>query len=179
MQLTGSATTNARWPIVAALAIALAGCHAIYGDRTQAPLPATTTAQAAPAPGAAGSTTEAPSGVSGATVATVGAGTTADFVAGTLVGSSFGNRLGSGFDDTARAAAATAERRALADNAPADWSDPRSGTSGRVRPLRSFTDAAGRTCREYSQTIKIAGRSHSDTGIACLESAGNWSLVGS
>jgi surface antigen len=175
MQLTGPATTNARWPIVAALAIALAGCHAIYGDH---PLPATT-AQAPPAPGAAGSTTGAPSGGSGATVATVGAGTTADFVAGTLVGSYLGNRLGSRFGDTARQAAATAERRALADNAPADWSDPRSGTSGRVQPLRSFTDAAGRTCREYSQTIKVAGRSHSDSGIACLQSAGNWSLVGS
>jgi surface antigen len=48
-----------------------------------------------------------------------------------------------------------------------------------VRPLRSFTDAAGRECREYSQTVNIGGRSQSDTGIACLQSAGNWSLVGS
>ncbi|HEX6843243.1 MAG TPA: RT0821/Lpp0805 family surface protein [Stellaceae bacterium] len=173
MQLTGPATANVRWPLITALIIALAGCHAIYGDHTA------TTSEAPPAPAAAETTTEAPPGGSGGTAATVGAGTTTDLAAGTLAGSYFGRRLGSQFDDTARQAAATAERRALADNAPADWSDPRSGASGRVRPLRSFTDAAGRQCREYSQTVKIAGRSHSDTGISCLESAGNWSLVGS
>lgn len=177
MQLAGVAMANPRWPTVAALAIALAGCHAIYGDRT--PATARETATHAPPAAPSTSTAEAPSGGSGATVATLGAGTAADSIAGTLAGSHFGDRLGSRFDDTARQAAATAERRALADNAPADWSDPRSGTSGRVRPLRSFTDAAGRECREYSQTVKIAGRSQSDTGIACLQSAGNWSLVGS
>lgn len=175
MQLAGVAMKNPHWPAVAALAIALAGCHAIYGDHTS-PAAAPATAKAAsPAASPAETPREAPSGGSGATVATVGAGA----IAGTLAGSSFGNRLGSRFDDTARQAAATAERRALADNAPADWSDPRSGTSGRVRPLRSFTDAAGRECREYSQTVNIAGRSQSGTGIACLQSAGNWSLVGS
>ncbi|HEX9490282.1 MAG TPA: RT0821/Lpp0805 family surface protein [Stellaceae bacterium] len=100
-------------------------------------------------------------------------------VAGTLAGGYFGNRLGSRFDDTARRAAATAERQALADNAPADWNDPQSGTSGRVRPLRSFTDAAGRECRQYSQTVNISGQRQSDTGIACRQSDGNWSLVGS
>jgi len=175
MQLAGAAMTNWRWPLMTALVIALIGCHAIYGDHGSAPPPAAITETPLPAP----ATASPPSGGSGATVATVGAGTGAASIAGTLAGSYFGNRLGSRFDDTARQAAATAERRALADNAPADWSDPSSGTSGRVRPLRSFTDAAGRECREYSQTVNIAGRRHSDTGIACLQSAGNWSLVGS
>lgn len=178
MQLSGAAMANPCWPVVAALAIALAGCHAIYGDHTAVTPPAATTEPPLGA-GAAETTTETPPGGSGATVATVGAGTAADAIAGTLAGGHFGNRLGSGFDETARQAAASAERRALADNAPTDWSDPLSGTSGRVRPLRSFTDAAGRECREYSQTVRIAGRSQSDTGIACLQSAGNWSLVGS
>ena len=176
----GAAMMTPHWPIVAALAMALAGCHAIYGDHTADHTPpAASTQTPLPPPGQAETTAEAPLGGSGATVATVGAGTAADSIAGTLAGGDFGKRLGSRFDDTARQAAASAERRALADNAPADWSDPRSGTSGRVRPLRSFTDAAGRECREYSQTVNIAGRSQSDTGIACLQSAGNWSLVGS
>ena len=166
--------TNSHWPFAAILAIALAGCHAIYGDHRPATPSATITETPLPAPGTA-ATTEAPSGGSGATVATVGA----DSIAGTLAGGYLGNRLGSRFDDTARQAAASAERRALADNAPADWSDARSGTRGRVQPLRSFTDAAGRECREYSQTVRIAGRAQSDTGIACLQSTGNWSLVGS
>jgi surface antigen len=177
MQLARAAMVNSRWPIAAALAIALAGCDAIYGDQPATPT-ATITQTPLPAPRAA-ETAGPPAGGSGATAATVGAGTTADLIAGTLAGGYFGSRLGSQFDVTARQAAATAERRALADDAPADWSDPRSGTSGRVRPLRSFTDAAGRKCREYSQTVTIAGQRHSDKGISCLQSAGNWSLVGS
>jgi surface antigen len=179
MQLARAAMTNLHWPIIVALAIALTGCHAIYGDHAPAVPPAVTTQAPPPAPGAPASTTGLPSGGSGATVATVGAGTAADSIAGTLAGSAFANRLGNRFAVTARQAAATAERRALADNAPADWRDAISGTSGQVRPMRSFTDAAGRECREYSQTVNIAGRSQSDTGIACLQSAGNWSLVGS
>src|SRR5713226_2481828 len=166
MQRAGGAMRGPHWPAVAALVIALSGCHAIYGGHGT---------PAAPSPTAA---VEAPAGGSGATVGTAG-GVAVAAVAGTLAGGYFGDRLGSRFDDSARQAAATAERQALANNAPADWSDPQSGVSGRVRPLRSFTDAAGRACREYSQTVNIAGRRQSDTGIACRQSDGNWRLVGS
>jgi surface antigen len=166
-----------QWPVVAALAVALTGCHAIYGrDR---PGPAAAVETPSDRARTSENATEARSGGSGATVGTAAGGMAASAVAGTLAGGYFGNRLGSRFDDTARQAAATAERQALVHNAPADWSDPQSGTSGRVRPLRSFTDAAGRECREYSQTVNIAGRRQSDTGIACRQSDGNWSLVGS
>lgn len=165
----------------AALAIALAGCHAIYGNDKPAAASAQTP-PAAVAPPVDASKTAAPAGISpggsGTTAGTVGAGMPASTVAGTLAGGYFGSRLGSRFDDSARQAAATAERRALADNATADWSDSQSGASGRVRPLRSFIDAAGRECREYSETVNIAGRRDSDTGIACLDSGGDWSLVG-
>ncbi len=166
------------WPAAAALAIALTGCHAIYGGH-DAPGPAAAVKTPSNRASTIENTTETPSGGSGATVGTAAAGMAVAAVAGTLAGGYFGNRLGSRFDDTARRAAATAERQALADNAPADWNDPQSGTSGRVRPLRSFTDAAGRECREYSQTVNISGQRQSDTGIACRQSDGNWSLVGS
>jgi len=166
------------WPAVAALAVALSGCHAIYGGR-DTPAPAATVETPSDGARTMENTTETPSGGSGATVGTAAGSMAVAAGAGTLAGGYFGNRLGSRFDDTARQAAATAERQALTSNAPADWSDPQSGTSGRVRPLRSFTDAAGRACREYSQTVNIAGRRQSDTGIACRESDGNWTLVGS
>jgi surface antigen len=173
--------TSAHKAAAAALAIALAGCHAIYGNDKPAATSADTPPAAA-APAVDASKTGAPAGISpggsGTTAGAVGAGLPASTVAGTLAGGYFGSRLGSRFDDSARQAAATAERRALADNAPADWSDPQSGASGRVRPLRSFIDAAGRRCREYSATVNIAGRRDSDTGIACVQSGGDWSLVG-
>jgi surface antigen len=169
------------WPAAAALAVALTGCHAIYGQHNT---PAASPAATVQTPSDGARTTETPSGGSGATIGTLG-GAAADrslansavaAVAGTLAGGYFGNRLG--IDDNTRLAAASAERQALTNNAPTDWSDPKSGTSGRVWPLRSFTDAAGRECREYSHTVNIAGRRQSDTGIACRRSSGDWSLVG-
>jgi surface antigen len=172
--------TGPTWPVVATLAIALTGCHAIYGQH-DAPAAAPVAVVETPPRGASAveNKTETPSGGSGTTIGTAAAGMAVAPAAGTLAGGYFGKHLERPFDDNARQAAATAERQALADNAPADWSDPQSGTSGRVRPLRSFTDAAGRQCREYSQTVNIAGRRRSDTGIACRQSDGNWSLVGS
>jgi surface antigen len=170
--------SNPHWPTVAALALALAGCHAIYGGDRPPPAPATVQ-NPTPLTGAGEGPGETPSGGSGATVGTLGPEAAAASVAGTMAGGNFGKRLGSQFDDSARGAAASAERRALADNTPAEWRDPQSGVSGRVRPLRSFIDAAGRECREYRQTVTIAGRSQSGTGIACLHSGGDWSLVGS
>jgi surface antigen len=172
--------TGPTWPAVAALAIALTGCHAIYGRHDTPPMSPVAAVETPPRGATtAEKTAEMPSGGSGATVGTAAAGMPAASAAGTLAGGYFGRRLERPFDDNARQAAAAAERQALANNAPADWSDPQSGTSGRVRPLRSFIDAAGRQCREYSQTVNIAGKRRSDTGIACRQSDGNWSLVGS
>lgn len=178
------AMTGPNWLAAAALAVALTGCHAIYGQHKP---PAAAPAATVETPSHGARATETASGGSGATIGTLG-GAAADrsransavaAAAGTLAGGYFGSRLGSRFDDNARQAAASAERQALTNNAPTDWSEPQSGASGRVRPLRTFTDAAGRECREYSQTIDIAGRRQSDTGIACRQSDGNWRLVGS
>lgn len=137
---------------------------------------------------------ETPLGGSGATLGTLGgaaaggllgsqfgagSGSALAALAGTLAGGYLGNRLGNRFDEDARATAAQAERQSLDTNQPADWSDAQAGASGRVRPLRSFTDAAGRECREYSHTVNIQGKQESGTGIACRQSDGSWSLVGS
>jgi surface antigen len=98
--------------------------------------------------------------------------------AGTLAGGYLGDRLGAAFGEEARLEAAQAERRALASDAPARWSDPQAQASGEVVPLRDFTDAAGRPCREYSHRIRVAGHSDSGSGIACRGSDGRWALVG-
>jgi surface antigen len=98
--------------------------------------------------------------------------------AGTLAGGYLGDRLGPVFGERTRFEAAEAERRALASDAPERWSDPQAQASGEVRPLRDFTDAAGRACREYRHSIRIAGRSDAGSGIACRSSDGSWALVG-
>jgi surface antigen len=187
------------WPVVAVLVACLTGCHAIYGKHEAAPPVVAEVPPDNPGTNAGAAITteaisppEAPPVGSGTTVGTFGsaaaegsagstqpgAGIATTPIAATLAGSYFGDHLGSRFDDNARQAAAAAEQQALAANVPADWRDPQSDTSGRVRPLRSFVDAAGRTCREYSQTVSIAGQRRGDTGIACRQSDGSWRLVG-
>jgi surface antigen len=130
-------------------------------------------------PPAAAPRLEAPPTGSGATTPPEAAVPRAgDSLAGTMAGGYLGARLGPAFDDTARRRAAEAERRALANDAPESWSDPDARASGEVRPLRDFTDAAGRLCREYQHRISIAGKRDVGSGIACRGSDGSWALVG-
>lgn len=152
-----------------ALSLALAGCGRETGS------PETPTGGLGAPIGTSGDT--APAGLLGSQAAS-GGSTAVSAVAGTLAGGYLGSRLGNRFDEDSRVAAAQAERRALETDRPAHWSDAQAGASGNVRPLRSFTDAAGRECREYSHAVNIKGRRESGSGIACRESDGSWSLVG-
>src|SRR5258708_16605797 len=120
MQRAGGAMKGLHWPAAAALAIALTGCHAIYGGH-DAPGPAAAVKTPSNRASTIENTTETPSGGSGATVGTAAAGMAVAAVAGTLAGRYFGNRLGSRVDDTPPRAAATAQRHAPPDNAPAHW----------------------------------------------------------
>ena len=53
------------------------------------------------------------------------------------------------------------------------WRNPESGSSGAIKPLRTFRAADGRFCREYEQRLEAPGGSERVTGIACRE-AGGW-----
>ncbi len=159
----------------AAISIALGAC----GDRSGGEARAAGTAT--PWAGGSGATVGSLGGTAGGGLAGPqprrGSGS-APALSSTLAGD-LGNRLGNGFDEDARLAAAQAERQALSTNQPVTWTDPEAGASGRVRPLRSFTDAAGRECREYVHTVIIPGRRETGTGIACRQSDGSWMLLGS
>lgn len=173
----------------ALLTLVLLGCQTVPNGRitptAQILPPAETiaTEDAAPPLGGSGTTAGAlGAGVLGAATgaeADTGGGDARTMLAGTLAGGYFGDRIGNRFHENARVEAARAERQALVSNASASWNDPQSDASGRVRPIRTFMDAAGRQCREYSHAITIQGRARMDTGIACRQSDGNWSLVGS
>ena len=110
----------------------------------------------------------------------VGSGTSVTPItaSGTLAGGYLGRQLGPRLDDNARLAAARAEREALGSDSATRWRDDSGNITGEVQPLRSFTDAAGRECREYRQTIVARGRRESGAGIACRASDGSWGLVG-
>ena len=55
------------------------------------------------------------------------------------------------------------------------WND---GTaSGSVTVLRDGDSSAGRYCREFQQTVTIAGKSTQATGVACRQSDGAWEII--
>src|SRR5260221_10798076 len=93
MQRAGGAMKGLHWPAAAALAIALTGCHAIYGGH-DAPRPAAAVKTPSNRASTIENTTETPSGGSGGTVGNAPTGMAGPAVAGTLAGRHFRNPFG-------------------------------------------------------------------------------------
>jgi surface antigen len=102
--------------------------------------------------------------------------TTVGVLAGALVGSEIGKSL----DRADRAYAQQTTQRTL-ETIPSRetraWSNPDSGVSGTVTPLRTYQPTAGTNCREYQQTITIGGRTEQGTGTACRQPDGSWRIA--
>jgi surface antigen len=58
-----------------------------------------------------------------------------------------------------------------------DWVNPDTGHGGAVTPVRTYTDAEGRPCREFTTTIIIGGREEQGYGTACRQPDGSWQIV--
>jgi surface antigen len=78
-----------------------------------------------------------------------------------------------------REAAARAESRAY--TAPigqqVTWSNAQSGASGTILPTRDFYADNGAYCRDFMQTITLAGRKNQGEGKACQQPDGTWKIV--
>src|SRR5262249_14061077 len=48
------------------------------------------------------------------------------------------------------------------------WSNPRSGASGSMRILQTLPGQDGTMCRRFEQTVTVAGKRYSGTGLACF-----------
>jgi len=55
------------------------------------------------------------------------------------------------------------------------WND--GGSSGSVATTRIGTSTSGRQCREFQQTVTIAGRTERAYGTACRQADGSWEIV--
>lgn len=55
-----------------------------------------------------------------------------------------------------------------------DWRNPHSGSYGKVTPVRTFRNADGQWCREYSTASWLDDREESRRAIACREADGMW-----
>lgn len=99
--------------------------------------------------------------------------------AGALLGAFVGSSIGQSLDRADQAYHAQAVERAY--SAPIgqtiSWSNPESGHSGSVTPVREGRTGSGNICREYQQTIVIDGQAETANGTACREADGTWTLV--
>ncbi len=54
------------------------------------------------------------------------------------------------------------------------WHNPDNGRDYRVTPTRSWRDARGTQCREYTTNVIIGGRTETAVGSACRQADGSW-----
>lgn len=68
-------------------------------------------------------------------------------------------------------------RRALetqVSGTPVRWENPDSGTSGTVKPIRTFKNQSDQFCREYERVETVGSRTETISGIACRGDDGQW-----
>ncbi len=107
-----------------------------------------------------------------------GKGQLAATAAGALLGALLGSEVGKSLDRADQAAMATTTNRTL-ESAPtgqaASWRNPDSGNSGTVTPTRTYQrTGTGEYCREYTQTVRVGGKTEEAYGTACRQPDGTW-----
>lgn len=98
---------------------------------------------------------------------------------GTMVGAVMGAEVGKSLDRADRLALAEAQHTALEygkSGSETAWNNPDSGTCGVIVPKPAYEDGWGRQCREYWQTITVAGEKQQGYGTACRQADGSWKL---
>lgn len=108
-----------------------------------------------------------------------GTGKLAATAVGVLIGALAGSEVGRSLDRADRLSADRAVSKAHA--APLGetiaWNNPKSGNSGTVTPTRDGTSSSGRYCREFQQSVTIAGKTQQGYGVACRQPDGTWRIV--
>ena len=108
-----------------------------------------------------------------------GKGQLAATAIGALLGAYAGSEAGKSLDRADRLYAARSQQVALETNSIGQstaWSNPDSGNTGSATPTRTWRSETGRYCREYRQTVTVAGRTESAYGTACRQPDGTWQL---
>jgi surface antigen len=101
--------------------------------------------------------------------------------AGTLLGAYIGGQVGESLDKADIEYARQAEMRAAVVPLRQQivWSNPQTGHSGTVTPIREGRDPLGNYCREYQTTVTIGGRVEQAYGTACRQPDGSWKVIDS
>ena len=109
-----------------------------------------------------------------------GSGRLAATAAGALLGLLAGSEMGKSLDRVDQMHAAQTTQSALETNkagTASTWTNPDTGHSGTVTPVRTYQTPEGQNCREFQQTVTIGGKTESAYGTACRQADGSWKIV--
>lgn len=101
---------------------------------------------------------------------------------GTLAGAMVGQEIGRSLDRADQLAMDQTARKALEETPTrqsSTWVNPDTGHSGSFTPIRDTRSASGQYCREYQQTVIVAGSRQQAFGTACRQPDGSWQIVNS
>lgn len=106
-----------------------------------------------------------------------GSGRLAATTTESLVGSIIGSEVGRALDRADRLIAQHTAQSVLENGrngTTSRWTNPDTGHSGTIAPSRTYQASSGQYCREYQQTVTVAGRTESAFGTACRAPDGTW-----
>ena len=109
-----------------------------------------------------------------------GKGKLAATAAGAILGVFVGSSIGKSLDKADRLYASQTANAALERNTSGQsstWSNPDSGHSGTITPVRTVQSADRSPCREYQTTVTIGGKTETAYGRACRQSDGSWQVA--
>jgi surface antigen len=99
--------------------------------------------------------------------------------AGALLGAYMGSSVGKSLDQADMAYHQQAAQQAYTAplNRTIRWSNPESGHSGTITPIREGTQASsGAVCRQFKQAIMIGGQAETAVSTACQNGDGTWTV---
>jgi surface antigen len=99
---------------------------------------------------------------------------------GTLAGALIGQGVGQSLDRADQLAMERNAQYALESTrtqSTTTWRNPDSGNYGSITPVETYQTASGQYCREYVQTVVVAGEKQQAYGTACRQSDGTWKIV--
>lgn len=105
-----------------------------------------------------------------------GHGKGAVIVGGAVVGGFIGNRIGRSMDESDHHHATVVLETARTGH-PVEWTNPDNGRRYTVTPTRTYRNAAGEDCRDYTVWGWIDGYEEKLHGTACRTADGAWRTV--
>lgn len=109
-----------------------------------------------------------------------GKGNLAAMAIGTLLGAVAGSEVGKSLDRADRSYAERTAQQSLETarvGQPVTWGNPDTGNTGGVTPTRTYQTTSGQHCREYQQTVTVAGKTENGYGTVCRQPDGSWKIM--